>query len=309
MYGMKKATTTLLVFFGLLITLQAQTFQFDSIGYKSMEIGKVIIKNDAWILRVDKGSYHTDYWPVNLPEKFWIENQEVVFEGALGRIPTNAKLNGTPIELNMIRILYRTKQNNANGEKIVTEDTNTQNFLFDSVGYINNESGKIILISNTYVIEQNINGEIKRYVPDFLPDDFKIENTTITFSGNIGKIPANVRMMGTPLKIKELMLVEEVPFDKNKIQEPLQEFYPFDSAGYLKPTRGVIKLMSSGPNVFVIEITDQNNAITRYLPAILPIDFQKEGIAVTISGTIGKVPANVRMMGTPITLDAIVLDK
>lgn len=304
---MKKLTTTLLVFFGLIISLQAQTFQFDSIGYQSMEIGKVIIKNDSWILRVDKGSFHNDYWPVNLPEKFWIENQEVVFEGALGRIPTNAKLNGTPIELHMIRILYRTKPNNNNGEKTVTEDNNTQTPVFDSVGYIDKQSGKIILVSGTYVIEQNINGEIKRFVPDFLPEDFKIENTTITFSGNIGKIPANVRMMGTPLKIKELMLIEEVPFDKNALQEPLKEFYPFDSIAYLKPTQGIIKLMSTEPNVFVIEITGENKSISRYLPAILPEDFQQEGMAVTISGTIGKIPANVRMMGTPITLDAIKL--
>ncbi len=268
-----------------------------------MEIGKVMIENDSWIIRVDKGSLNNDYWPVNLPEKFMTPGQEVVFEGAIGRIPQNAKLAGTPIELSMIRILYRTKPNDTNGEKIVTEKTEN-----DSVGYINKESGKIILIGDVYLIEQNTKGEIKRFVPDFLPDDFKLENTIIIFSGTIGKIPPNVRMMGTPLKIKELMIEEEVPFDKSQLQEPIKEFYPFDSVAFLYPTKATIKLMGSDPDVFIIEIAEENNSLKRYLPAILPDAFKKDDISITVSGNIGKIPANVRMMGTPLDVKSITLN-
>jgi len=46
-----------------------------------MEIGKVMIENDSWIIRVDKGYVSSDYWPVNLPEKFMNPGTEVVFEG------------------------------------------------------------------------------------------------------------------------------------------------------------------------------------------------------------------------------------
>lgn len=305
---MKKLTTSLLFLFVLCSSLKAQTFQFDSISFKSMEIGKVMIENDSWIIRVDKGYVSSDYWPVNLPEKFMTPGQEVVFEGAIGRIPQNTKLAGTPIELSMIRILYRTKPNDTNGEKIVTENTENNITQNDSVGYINKESGKIILIGDVYLIEQNIKGEIKRFVPDFLPDDFKVENTIIIFSGTIGKIPPNVRMMGTPLKIKELMIEEEVPFDRSQLQEPIKEFYPFDSVAYLNPTKATIKLMASDPDVFIIEITEENNSIKRYLPAILPEAFKKDGLSITVSGNIGKIPANVRMMGTPLDVKSITLN-
>jgi len=305
---MKKLTASIIFLFVLFGTFKAQTFQFDSISFKSMEIGKVMIENNSWIIRVEKGSFNSDYWPVNLPEKFMTPGQEVVFEGAIGRIPQNAKLAGTPIELSMIRILYRTKQNDTNGEKIVTEETKNTIVQNDSVGFINKETGKIILIGDVYLIEQNNNGEIKRFVPDFLPDDFKVENTTITFSGTIGKIPANVRMMGTPLKIKELRFEEEIPFDNSQLQEPIKEFYPFDSVAYLNPIKATIKLMSSDPEVFIIEIAEENNSVKRYLPAILPEAFKKDGLSITVSGNIGKIPANVRLMGTPLDVKSIALN-
>ncbi len=270
-----------------------------------MEIGRIDLKSDTWIIRVDHGSFHDDFWPVNLPEKFHVKGQEVVFEGALGRIPINVKLAGTPVRLRMIRNLYRIQPGNSGGETNPGEKELTETKSTDTLVTLQKAAGKIVLISDNWLIEQNVNGEIKRYVPDFLPEDFRVVNTEITFSGIVKKPDPNVRMMGTPIQITELMAVENVSFDASSLQEPVKEFYPFDSVGYLTPVKGIIKKMSADPNVYIIETDNGNNSVSRYLPATLPDAFKKEGLAVIVSGTIGKIPANVRMMGTPLTLDEI----
>ena len=70
-----------------------------------------------------------------------------------------------------------------------------------------------------FLIEQEINGETKRYVPDFLPQDFLVANTAITFSATILKSDPNVRMMGTPIKIKDIKSESTEQFDAQKIQD------------------------------------------------------------------------------------------
>lgn len=43
-------------------------------------------------------------------------------------------------------------------------------------------------------------------------------------------------MMGTPIKIKEIMAESTEQFDENKLQEAVKELFPFDSIGfYPKP--------------------------------------------------------------------------
>ena len=280
----------------------AQSYVFDSVGVKSIEIGTVVIKNDTWVIKVDKANFTQYYLPVNLPEKYCINNQEVVFEGAIGRIPTNVKMVGTPLKLSMIRVLYRTKPNPNNGETLSEEKVSQTLPDPDSVGFISNANGKIIAIGDVFLIEQEINGETKRYVPDFLPQDFLVANTAITFSATILKSDPNVRMMGTPIKIKDIKSESTEQFDAQKIQDAVKDLFPFDSVGFLPETKGTIKLIAG---TFVIEVDNGRNDITRYLPVMLPEDFKKEGLLVMVSGTIGKIPANVRMVGTPLTLATI----
>lgn len=43
-----------------------------------------------------------------------------------------------------------------------------------------------------------------RFLPDSIPDQFKIDGCRITFSGTIGEIPANQRLPGTPLRITKI---------------------------------------------------------------------------------------------------------
>jgi hypothetical protein len=43
-----------------------------------------------------------------------------------------------------------------------------------------------------------------RFLPDSIPDQFKIDGCRIIFSGIIGEIPANQRLPGTPLRITKI---------------------------------------------------------------------------------------------------------
>jgi len=301
-----KFFSALVCFISISTVSLAQQFEFDSINYKSLEIGTITIKSNTWVIHVGNGAYAEDFMPVNLPEKYMVEGQDIVFEGAIGRIPMHIKLAGTPVRLTMIRTLYKTKPNGNNTEQVVTEQTSP---AFDSTAYIRNGRGKIILIGDTYLIEYMQDGDMRRYVPDYLPEDFKHENLDITFSGVVGEIDPNVRMMGAPLTVKELMLVEDFAFNAQDVQEPLKPYFPFDSIGYLSGAKGVVLKMGNDPDVFIIQVDNGRNTSTNYLPVILPADFKKEGIAVSISGAIGKIPSNVRLMGTPLTIHEISLSE
>jgi hypothetical protein len=263
----------------------AQSYVFDSVGVKSIEIGTVVIKNDTWVIKVDKANFTQYYLPVNLPEKYCINNQEVVFEGAIGRIPTNVKMVGTPLKLSMIRVLYRTKPNPNNGETLSEEKVSQALPDPDSVGFISNANGKIIAIGDVFLIEQEINGETKRYVPDFLPQDFLVANTAITFSATILKSDPNVRMMGTPIKIKDIKSESTEQFDAQKIQDAVKDLFPFDSVGFLPETKGTIKLIAG---TFVIEVDNGRNDITRYLPVMLPEDFKKRDYSLWFQAPLAK---------------------
>lgn len=283
------------------LQVQAQGYTFDSVGVQHMTIGKVAMKSDTWVIRVERAGGYDDFMPVNLPEKYAVAGQEVVFEGAIGRIPMQVRLVGTPVKLSMIRVLYRTQPRDTEqtGETISKEKYVDP----DSVGYILKQTGKIVQISDVYLIETTVGDEVKRYVPDVLPEDFRIAGSTIVFSAVILKHDPNVRMMGTPVKIKELMMEENTPFDAEKLQEPVKDLYPFDSAGHIADVRATVKMIA---DVYVLEVVgDGNNGSTRYLPAMLPEDFKKENLVVIISGTVGKIPPNVRLMGTPLTLESI----
>lgn len=302
---MKKLYTLIFVLFALVAAGSGQSVAFDSIGVQPMTIGVVTVKADTWVIRVERPGGYDDYWPVNLPESYAIPGQEVVFTGARGRVPMNVRMVGTPVKLDMIRVLYRTQPKPDSGEQVPKEEQpKPKPANPDSTGYIDHQHGKVIQLGEVWLIECMIGDEVKRFVPEYLPDDFKHNSSAITFSAIILKHDANVRMMGTPVRIKELMMEEEIPFNPEELQESVKDLYPFDSAGAIKNVVGVVKLIA---DVYVIEVTE-NNEMTRYVPAILPKEFQVEGKHIIISGTIGKIPANVRMMGAPLTLTEIRLE-
>lgn len=292
---MKKLFTILFLSISIPI-LYAQNMEFDSIGYIQMQTGKMIQKGDSWVIRCGEGNTIKDYAPVNLPSNILINNQDVVFAGALGRVPANVRITGTPVKLHSIRKLYKSKPGNETD--MMDAQTKTTQQQIDSVGYVKNANGKIGKVSDTWVIE-DINNST-RYVPDFLPQDFHLEGLQVTFSGIIKKSDPNVRIMGTPFTIKELAAVEETTFDVSQVQEPMRDFFPVDSAGFLNETKAFVHKLNGYDDVYFIQVGD-----VRYLPVMLPQEFAVENLPVYVSGIIGKIPPNVRLAGTPFEIKTI----
>lgn len=297
-----KRLITLFALFCALSALKAQQPVFDSVGVQSITIGTITQKNNMWLIQVERNGGYEYYSPINLPASYALPGQEVVFEGARGRKELNGQLATVPIKLNMIRVLYRTKQPDNSGETIPQEKNQApQQMETDSIGFIKAQHGKILLIADVYVIETEVSGELKRYVPEFMPDDFKVDGSMVTFSAVLLKYDPQVRMMGAPIRITELMAEETMEFDSTLLQPAVAEFFPFDSVGYVQSQTGVVTLIAE---TYVLVVTEKGET-TRYLPAVLPKQFQQADKVVVFSGILGKIPPNVRLMGTPITLDTI----
>jgi hypothetical protein len=291
-----KRMYTIAIFIFTITTITAQNMAFDSIGYIQMQTGKVMQKADSWVIRCGEGNNVQDYAPVNLPGNMQIANQDVVFAGAIGKIPANVRMTGTPLKLHSVRKLYKSKPGNETDK--MNPKKNTTQLNIDSIGYVKNGNGKIAKISDTWVIEDTQNST--RYVPDYLPQDFQQEGLLITFSGIIKKSDPNVRIMGSPFTIKELAAVEETTFDVSQVQEPLKDFFPIDSAGHLNETKAFVHKLGGYDAVYYLQVGD-----VRYLPVMLPKEFAVENLPIYVSGVIGKIPANVRLAGTPLDIKTI----
>lgn len=59
------------------------------------------------------------------------------------------------------------------------------------------------VMDDTWVIVPEGSGG-NRYYSEQLPDEYKKDSLHVTFSGMVGKIPPNVRMVGTPLKLQKI---------------------------------------------------------------------------------------------------------
>jgi hypothetical protein len=289
-----KRTLTLIILSLLTFQLSAQNFTFEQAGEKGVTIGVMMLKGDVWVIREGQGNAVIDYYPINLTEDFKIEGQEVVFEALLGKMPANVRLAGKPVQLTMIRKLYRANPKETTDEMSVKKEETEMK--------INNVQGRIIKISDTWLIESITDGKTMRYVPQNLPDDFKVEGLEITVTGMVGKNDPSVRAMGEPLRIIEMTAVEKTKVQTQNIQAAMKDFYPFEPAGRVDAKEGVIKKFSSDPDTYIFE-TD--NGTRRYLPAYIPEEFLVHNMKVRVSGTYGNIPANVRMVGTPFEIEVI----
>jgi hypothetical protein len=59
----------------------------------------------------------------------------------------------------------------------------------------------------------------------------------------------------------------------------------------------------------LVVIIPNDNPNQRYIASNLPEEFKKEGLRVTMSGDVGIIPPNMRMMGTPLKLKCICITK
>jgi hypothetical protein len=69
----------------------------------------------------------------------------------------------------------------------------------------------------------------------------------------------------------------------------------------IQNVKGTIKVLNEDMAV-IIPDTDSNN---RYISRQLPDSLKKDGLKVTFTGEVGKIPPNFRMAGTPLKLHSI----
>ncbi|HAE14010.1 MAG: hypothetical protein R2767_03675 [Chitinophagales bacterium] len=294
---MKRILTLMIAFMIGTALFAQQEFTFTPAGKKSKTIATVMQKGDTWILREGQGSVVIDYLPVNLPEEFKTDGQEVVFEGVLGEIPANVRLQGKPVEITLIKRLYRAVPKDKTDDIGHTDGGDKK-----QPEAIENLRGVVMLVANTWLIEGERNGHTERFVPDNMPEEFREEGLEVFVSGSAGYLDPNVRAMGRPFRITELTAVVEQKMDTTAIQEPMKDLFPFQEAGRITAVEGVVKLFSSDPDIYIIET---NNGTRRYLPAIIPDAFKVHNLRVLVTGVYGEIPANVRLMGTPFEIEVI----
>lgn len=82
-----------------------------------------------------------------------------------------------------------------------------------------------------------------------------------------------------------------------------QDFVPEKT---IKNVKATIQILGDGTTTVLVP---DDNKSGRYLSAQLPEEYKKEGLKVTFSGVVGKIPPNVRMMGTPLKLSCICITK
>ena len=78
---------------------------------------------------------------------------------------------------------------------------------------------------------------------------------------------------------------------------------PSEAGDELMNELGTIQQLSSNPQWYII--VPDFDPTTRFLPSNLPASLRKDGIRVMFSGKIGEIPANVRLIGTPLDLTGI----
>lgn len=74
----------------------------------------------------------------------------------------------------------------------------------------------------------------------------------------------------------------------------------------IKNVKGHVTMLEFD-SLWIIVPTDNPNG--RYFSKQLPAEFRKEGMNITFSGMVGKIPPNVRMIATPLKLNCICASK
>lgn len=70
--------------------------------------------------------------------------------------------------------------------------------------------------------------------------------------------------------------------------------------------KATVQFLNNGEMAVLIP---DNNSAGRYISEQLPKEYRVEGLKVTINGYTGKIPPNVRMMGTPLRITKIWISK
>ncbi len=69
----------------------------------------------------------------------------------------------------------------------------------------------------------------------------------------------------------------------------------------VKGMKAVVKMLNENTAV----LNPEANSSERYLADQLPAELRKDGLHLIVDGDVGKIPANVRMMGTPFKITSV----
>lgn len=81
--------------------------------------------------------------------------------------------------------------------------------------------------------------------------------------------------------------------------------FPYEKVGDMTAAKLQVKMLSENSYVLI----DTKDDSKRYYAVNLPEEYKKDGLNVICTGIIGKVPANFRMVGTPLKLTFIKVGK
>lgn len=71
---------------------------------------------------------------------------------------------------------------------------------------VRNKKGIVQILSEDLIVIKDAQDESKRYVARNLPNELKKEGLLFVFNAQIGKIPPNYRMAGTPMILSKLTI-------------------------------------------------------------------------------------------------------
>ncbi len=188
----------------------------------------------------------------------------------------------------------------------------------DSVGFVATTQGKIVVIANHFMIVPN--DKSTRYYPKNLDDAFKVEGMEVSFTAIRLRVPPNVRMMGMPIYLKTITAnapnktapstgrkVKALPNSKpSKATVPTGSKQRGNNAVNKNPKLMNVKgTIVEAAGYHVIETSEG----LRYFDANLASQYKVAGTKVVFTGTPGTIPPNVRMVGRPIEIHNIRIDK
>ncbi len=103
--------------------------------------------------------------------------------------------------------------------------------------------------------------------------------------------------------MKKLLLIVVCALTVLGIKAQATDFVPDKPVSKVKAT---VKAMAAGETFLIVPDDNPNG---RYVSAQLPEEYKKDGLKITFSGVVGKIPPNVRMMGTPLKISSVWVSK
>ena len=178
-------------------------------------------------------------------------------------------------------------------------------FSFDLGEYITDRVCRVEMLNNAYFLVE-VADESRRYAPLNLEESFKKEGLQVKVSGVVGKVPPNVRMIGTPFMVRTIDTI--IPAI-NSGGTAAGSGIPAPTLETTAPTEAVANTRVEGlrgtvrkfNDIYVIETTDGD----RYVPTNLPKKHQRMGRLLEFSGVLLPLPEQPKVLGRPIAVENV----